>query len=129
MNKNKIKILNGKASFLSGHDILVEADGKQEVIKADQAIIASGSEPVELPFAPYDGKWVIHSGDAMALSAIPDSILIIGGGIIGCEFASIFSRMGAKVVIVEKDEQILPGKIRILLHFCTAGLRKQEWMF
>lgn len=124
MNKNKIKILNGKASFLSGHDILVEADGKQEVIKADQAIIASGSEPVELPFAPYDGKWVIHSGDAMALSAIPDSILIIGGGIIGCEFASIFSRMGAKVVIVEKDEQILPGEDPDIAAFLHSRLEE-----
>lgn len=124
MNKNRIKVLNGKASFLSERDILVEGEGKREVVKADQAIIASGSAPAELPFAPFDGKWIIHSGDAMALSSIPDSIFIIGGGIIGCEFASIFSRMGAKVVIAEKAGQILPEEDPDIAAFLRSKLEQ-----
>lgn len=97
MNKNKISVLNGKASFLSAHELLVESEGKSEIIQAKQIIIASGAAPAALPFAPFDGEWIIHSKDAMSLSSIPDSLCIIGGGVIGCEFASIFSRMGQKL--------------------------------
>lgn len=102
MNKNKISVLNGKASFLSAHELLIESEGKSEIIQAKQIIIASGSEPVALPFAPFDREWIIDSKDAMTLPSIPDSLCIIGGGVIGCEFASIFSRMGSKVVMVEQ---------------------------
>ncbi|PCK23033.1 dihydrolipoyl dehydrogenase [Bacillus pumilus] len=112
MNKNKINVLNGKASFLSAHELLIEREGKSEIIQAKQIIIASGAEPAALPFAPFDGKWVIHSKDAMSLSSIPDSLCIIGGGVIGCEFASIFSRMGTKVVMIEQAVHILPEEDR-----------------
>ncbi|MGX9292810.1 dihydrolipoyl dehydrogenase [Bacillus sp. A015] len=108
MNKNKINVLNGKAAFLSAHEILIESGGESEIIQAKQIIIASGAEPAALPFAPFDGKWLIHSKDAMSLPSIPDSLCIIGGGVIGCEFASIFSRMGTKVVMIEQSVHILP---------------------
>ncbi|MBD3859901.1 dihydrolipoyl dehydrogenase [Bacillus sp. 28A-2] len=108
MNKNKISVLNGKASFLSAHELLIEREGRSEIIQAKQIIIASGAAPAALPFAPFDGEWMIHSKDAMSLSSIPDSLCIIGGGVIGCEFASIFSRMGTKVVMIEQSVHILP---------------------
>lgn len=110
MKKNKIKVIKGKASFLSDHTVTVDQGDKQEVVEAEQFIIASGSEPVNLPFAPFDGQWVIHSGQAMSLETIPSSLLIVGGGVIGCEFASIYSRMGTKVTIVEMADQLLPGE-------------------
>ncbi|MCW1837119.1 dihydrolipoyl dehydrogenase [Bacillus xiamenensis] len=112
MKKNKINVLHGKASFLSAHEMLVERDGNVEIIQAKQIIIASGAVPASLPFAPFDGNWIIHSKDAMSLSSIPDSLCIIGGGVIGCEFASIFSRMGTKVVMVEQAVHILPEEDR-----------------
>lgn len=108
MNKNKISVLNGKASFLSAHELLIESEGTSEIIQAKQIIIASGSEPAALPFAPFDREWIIDSKDVMTLPSIPDSLCIIGGGVIGCEFASIFSRMGSKVVMVEQAAHILP---------------------
>lgn len=119
MNKNKIKVIKGKASFLDAHHIQVVCLDKQEVLETDQVIIASGSEPVSLPFASFDGKWVIHSGQAMSLPSLPSSLLIVGGGVIGCEFASIYSRLGAKVTIVEMAGQLLPGEdadIAAVLH-------------
>ncbi|TKI22119.1 dihydrolipoyl dehydrogenase [Bacillus pumilus] len=112
MNKNKVTVVNGKASFLSAHELLIESEGKSEIIQAKQIIIASGAAPAALPFAPFDGEWIIHSKDAMSLSSIPDSLCIIGGGVIGCEFASIFSRMGSKVVMVERAVHILPEEDR-----------------
>ncbi len=110
MRKNKIKVLTGKAHFVSQRQIVVEKEQGAEIIEADKIIIASGSEPIELPFAPYDGRWIIHSGHAMSLSEIPQTMLIIGGGVIGCEFASIYSRMGCDVKVIEMADQLLPGE-------------------
>ena len=110
MRKNRIKVMKGKATFLTDHSLCVEESNGQEIVTADQFIIATGSEPIELPFAPFDKEWTIDSRQAMSLPAIPDNLLIIGGGVIGCEFASIYSRMGTKVSIVEMTEQLLPGE-------------------
>jgi dihydrolipoamide dehydrogenase len=119
MRKNKVKVIKGAASFITSHVIRVKIDRKEEEITADKVIIATGSEPVQLPFAPFDGNWVIHSGQAMSLQSIPTSLLIMGGGVIGCEFASIFSRLGTKVTIVEMADQLLPGEdedVAAILH-------------
>lgn len=110
MKKNKIKVLTGKARFVSQHQIAVEKEQGEEIVEAEKIIIASGSEPVELPFAPFDGSWIVHSGQAMSLSLIPRTLLIVGGGVIGCEFASIYSRMGSEVTVIEMADQLLPGE-------------------
>jgi dihydrolipoamide dehydrogenase len=119
MRKNKVKVVKGAASFQTRQALRIEHDGKQEEITADKVIIAAGSEPVQLPFAPFDGDWVIDSGQAMSLQSIPSSLVIIGGGVIGCEFASIYSRLGTKVTIVEMADQLLPGEdvdVAAILH-------------
>lgn len=119
MKKNKVKVIQGRASFITGHRLRIENDGKSEDLEASEIIITSGSEPIPLPFAPFDGVWIIHSGQAMSLQSVPSSLLIIGGGVIGCEFASIYSRMGTKVTMVEMAEQLIPGEdqdISAVLH-------------
>ncbi|MEH7098378.1 dihydrolipoyl dehydrogenase [Neobacillus vireti] len=119
IRKNKVKVVKGSASFLTSRVLRIEHNGKQEEITADKVIIAAGSEPIQLPFAPFDGNWIIDSGQAMSLQSIPSSLLIIGGGVIGCEFASIFSRLGTKVTIVEMADQLLPGEdkdVAAILH-------------
>ena len=108
MKKNQIRVVKGKATFLNDQILQVETVKGKEEIPADQIIISTGSEPIALPFTPFDGQWIIHSKHALELSDIPSSLLIIGGGVIGCEFASIFSRLGSKVTIIEAASQILP---------------------
>ncbi|SFG60667.1 dihydrolipoamide dehydrogenase [Planifilum fulgidum] len=108
MKKNQIRVVKGKAAFLSDQLLQVETAKERVEISADKIIISTGSEPIALPFAPFDGQWIIHSKHALELSDIPSSLLIIGGGVIGCEFASIFSRLGSKVTIIESASQILP---------------------
>ncbi|PLR81294.1 dihydrolipoyl dehydrogenase [Bacillus canaveralius] len=110
MKKNKIKVIRGTASFLNRYALRIENAAESEHIEVNQVIIASGSEPIFLPFAPFDGEWIIDSSQAMHAQSIPSSLLIIGGGVIGCEFASIYGRMGTKVTIVEMAEQLLPGE-------------------
>ncbi|AZV41195.1 dihydrolipoamide dehydrogenase [Peribacillus asahii] len=112
MKKNKIRVIQGSASFITNQRLRIDNNEQQEEIEVSKVIVASGSEPISLPFAPFDGEWVIHSGQAMSLPSIPSSLLIIGGGVIGCEFASIYSRMGTKVTIVEMGKQLLPSEDR-----------------
>ncbi|WP_258833813.1 dihydrolipoyl dehydrogenase [Peribacillus frigoritolerans] len=121
MGKNKIKVIEGRASILSSNRLRIENENENEneVIDASKVIISTGSEPIPLPFAQFDGEWIIHSGHAMSLPAIPDSLLIVGGGVIGCEFASIYSRMGTEVTVIEMGEKLLPGEdddITSILH-------------
>lgn len=110
MKKNKIKVMKGKAKFETDHRVRVVQRDKEAVVDGEQFIIAAGSEPTDLSVAPFDGEWILNSSHAMSLENIPVSLLIVGGGVIGCEFASIYSRLGTKVTIVEMAPQLLPGE-------------------
>ncbi|QIW79072.1 dihydrolipoyl dehydrogenase [Bacillus tequilensis] len=110
MKKNQIQVVKGTASFLSDKKLLIEGEKGKEIREADQILIASGSEPIELPFAPFDGEWIIDSKDALSLSEIPSSLVIVGGGVIGCEYAGLFARLGSKVTIIETAGQLIPSE-------------------
>lgn len=100
-----IPYLNGQAQILSHQEIAIGS----QTIKTKFILIASGSKPAELPDFKFDGKKIISSDDLLNLTKIPRSLLVIGGGVIGCEFASLFSTLGTQVSIVEKMPQLLPG--------------------
>ena len=100
-----IDFVNSRARIISANDIKV--DGRR--IKAKFILIAAGSRPVELPGFKFDPLKVINSSQALLLQEVPQSLLIIGGGVIGCEFAGLFSTLGSRVSIVEKCRQLLPG--------------------
>ena len=101
-----IDFLNLEAQILSDKEI----KAGNQIIKTKFILIATGSKPVELTAFKFDSKRVISSDDILNLKEIPDSLLIIGGGVIGCEFASLFSTLGTRVTIVEKMPQLLPGE-------------------
>ncbi|AYF06845.1 MULTISPECIES: dihydrolipoyl dehydrogenase [Bacillus] len=122
MKKNKIQVIQGKARFETDHRVRVAHGDKETAVDGEQFIIAAGSEPTELPFAPFDGKWILNSSHAMSLENIPKSLLIVGGGVIGCEFASIYSRLGTKVTIVEMAPQLLPGEDEDIAHILREKL-------
>lgn len=128
MKKNKITVKKGSASFLNSHMIVVQNGSEKETIQADKFIIASGSEPVQLPFAPFDGEWVVDSTGAMNLRFIPKSMVIVGGGVIGCEFASLYSRMGTAVTMIEMADRILPGEDIDISNVLRAELEKHNVM-
>src|SRR3989338_6843020 len=101
-----IDFFNAKADILSPQELKV--DGKN--IKTKFMLIATGSKPIEPPTLKFDGKKIISSDEILNLKEIPKSLLIIGGGVIGCEFGSLFSALGTQVSIVEKMPQILQGE-------------------
>lgn len=97
-----ITLIEGKGSFLSPREMEVSLkDGGKKKIAADAFIIATGSRPANIPSLPFDGNIVLSSTDALTLTVLPKSILIVGAGVIGCEFACMFNDLGADVTIVE----------------------------
>lgn len=101
-----IEIIPGQAHILTNNTIEVE----QKKITAKFLLIATGSQPLELKEIKFDGCKIISSNEILNLKEIPASLLIIGGGVIGCEFASLFSTLGTQVSLIEKMPQLLPGE-------------------
>jgi dihydrolipoamide dehydrogenase len=107
--QRKVSVVQGSGRFLSPKELeVVDGDGARTVISFEQAIIASGSEPVTLPFLPDDPR-IIDSTAALELSGLPERMLVIGGGIIGLEMATVFSALGTRITVVELMDQIIPG--------------------
>lgn len=105
----KVDVVTGDAKFKSDREIEVTMkDGKKETIQFEQAIIAVGSRPVRLPFLPEDPR-IIDSTGALELEDINCNMLVIGGGIIGLEMATVYSTLGAKITVVELMDQLIPG--------------------
>jgi dihydrolipoamide dehydrogenase len=108
--QRKVKVVTGRGTFASPNHLEVAADdGSRTVVGFEQAIIACGSEPVTLPFIPHEDERVIDSTGALELARVPERLLVIGGGIIGLEMATVYSELGAGVTIVELLDQLIPG--------------------
>ncbi len=107
--QRKVQVVQGVGRFLDPHHLEVTAeDGKISVIKFEHAIIAAGSEAVKLPFIPQDPR-VIDSTGALELENIPERLLVIGGGIIGLEMATVYASLGSKISVVEMLPNIMAG--------------------
>lgn len=104
----KIRLLRGQAELGAGRTVLVHgADGTEE-IASDAVILATGSKVLDLPSLPVDHQYIINSDDALNLDHVPARMVIVGGGVIGCELAFIFRAFGAEVTVVEGLDRLLP---------------------
>jgi len=110
MRKNKIEVLRGWGSFVDKNTLKVtKDDGSSEEISTDKVIIATGSEPSDLPGVEFDGEKIISSTEALELTKLPKHMVVIGGGIIATEMASVFGRLGSKITILEYAERLIPS--------------------
>ncbi len=104
-----VRFLRGQASLEGRGRLLVrEENGKESPVEWDRLILAPGSIPAALPGLPFDGHRILSSDDILKFKSLPARLLIVGGGVIGCEFASIFSDLGTKVEVIEALPRILP---------------------
>lgn len=123
---NGVKIIEGMASFVNPKEVEVELNnGDKENIKADAFIIATGSVPFVPPIEGADLQGVITSTRALSLDEVPESMVIIGGGVIGVEFATVYSSLGCDVTIVEMMPQILPNMDEEMVAILRNVLVKQ----
>lgn len=122
---SNITIIYGFGSFISPREIKIQKNqGSGEIISAKSIIIATGSSPVDLPFATCDHKKIFNSTSILTISKLPKSMVIIGGGYIGCEFASLFTLLGVKITLVESMDSIISQQGKVLSQGLTDAMKK-----
>jgi dihydrolipoamide dehydrogenase len=108
--QRNINVSHGAATFTSPHTVRIDSpDGASQTVRFSHAIIAAGSEATEIPVFPNDDKRLVNSTGALALQDIPARMLVIGGGIIGLEMATIYAALGTQITVVELLEELMPG--------------------
>src|SRR5208337_3289455 len=117
-----ITLIEGRGKILTPSKVeVLKKEGPPEVIETDKIIIATGSRPAELPMFPLDGEHILSSDHAISINSIPKSLIIIGAGVIGCEFACIFRELGTEITMVE----MLPGALSSEDHEISALLNRE----
>ena len=106
--RRKVSVVHGEARFISSHRVQVSSEEGEKLISFDQCIIATGSEPMRLPGTPADPR-VMDSTGALKLEELPGRMLVIGGGIIGLEMATVYAALGVKITVVELTDGLMPG--------------------
>lgn len=107
LRKSKVRVLSGTGKMIDGKTCQVVVDGQVQEITAEHVVIATGSEPVALPGLPFGGR-IISSTEALSLTAIPKSMIVVGGGYIGVELGTAFAKLGCRVTLVEASSRLLP---------------------
>lgn len=124
MNKNDVTVFHGFGSFKDESTIEINTDGNTQTIKGNNIIIATGSKPTKLPFADFDGERIISSTEALKLSEVPKHLIVVGGGVIGLELGQVYSRLGAKVTVLEFQDRIIPNMDSSLSKELTKVFKK-----
>jgi len=125
VKQRKITLLNGTGKFTSANSITVESEVGATTVQFQQAIIAVGSHPTKIPSFPYDDPRLMDSTDALELKKIPKKLLIVGGGIIGLEMATVYHALGSEISVVELMDQIIPGCDKDLIRPLHNRIKKQ----
>src|SRR5919197_1163375 len=111
--RNHVQLLSGTGSFLDPHTVAVRGDAERRVT-AERIVIATGTRPARPPAIEFDGRTILDSDGLLLLDRVPASVIVVGAGVIGIEYASMFAALGAKVTVVEKRPR--------LLDFCDAQI-------
>lgn len=108
--RNRVEVVSATASFVDPHTIRLEyvEGGGQRLLTADKIIVAVGTEATRDPHIPFDGHRVLTSDDILVLNELPRTLTVIGAGVIGCEYASMFAALGVRVTLVDKRPRLLP---------------------
>jgi dihydrolipoamide dehydrogenase len=107
LKSQKVNLVRGQGKFIGPHAVEVDGEGRKEIIRAEAMVVATGSRPSSLPQIPFDGKKILASDDIFLLTEPPKELVIIGGGVIGVEFAMIFNSLGTRVTLLEMLPQII----------------------
>ena len=126
LRAHHVRLIQGRASFTAPDRLRVsKEDGSEDIVESPRTIIAAGSHPLSLPALPIDGTTVITTDEIIALSACPARVIIIGAGIIGCEYAFIFRAFGAEVTLIEKIDHVLLGQDRDVVAAIEKELKRR----
>ncbi|NIG62241.1 MAG: dihydrolipoyl dehydrogenase [Serratia symbiotica] len=124
-NSRKVTVVNGLGKFTGANTLVVEGEKGSTTINFDNAIIAVGSRPIQLPFIPHEDPRVWDSTDALALRTIPQRLLVMGGGIIGLEMATVYHALGSQIDVVEMFDQVIPAADKDVVKIFTKRISKK----
>ncbi|MGI8561185.1 MAG: dihydrolipoyl dehydrogenase [Luteimonas sp.] len=124
--QRKVRVVTGSGTFVSANELEIASDDdKTQLLRFEHCIIASGSQPMQLPGFPWDDPRVMDSTDALELADVPKKLLVVGGGIIGLEMATVYRALGSEVTVVELMDQLMPSADRDLVKPLADRLKKQ----
>lgn len=123
LRRHQVEIYKGVASFEDPHTLLISSKGREEKIYGENIIIATGSYPFHPPGIPFDGKRIHDSDTILEITRFPKSLCVVGAGVIGCEYTTIFSTMGTKVHLVNNRDKILPFLDQEVSHLLVERMR------
>ncbi|WP_458735695.1 dihydrolipoyl dehydrogenase [Zobellella taiwanensis] len=121
----KVKVVNGVAKFTGANTLVVEGEGGNTTVTFDNAIIAAGSRPIQLPFIPHEDPRIWDSTDALELKEVPEKLLVMGGGIIGLEMGTVYHALGSKIDVVEMFDQLIPAADKDLIRIFTKQVKSK----
>ncbi len=107
--QRKVEVVNGYGEFINDHQLKVTKDGVDTIVSFESCIIAAGSQATQIPVFPNDDDRLMDSTDALELKEVPKKLLIIGGGIIGLEMATVYDALGSEITVVEFMDSLIPG--------------------
>ena len=124
---NDVEFVAGDASFRAANRIRIETgEGEIREIEAGAIVVATGSRPIEIPGFPFDERGILTSSDALSLRELPERLLVIGGGYIGLELGTVFSKLGCETTVLEMTDQLLPGFDRDVVQVVRRNLKKRK---
>ncbi|PHM31123.1 MULTISPECIES: dihydrolipoyl dehydrogenase [Xenorhabdus] len=121
----KVNVVNGVGKFTGANTLVVEGENGATTINFDNAIIAAGSRPIQLPFIPHDDPRVWDSTDALELKTVPGRMLVMGGGIIGLEMGTVYHALGSQIDVVEMFDQVIPAADKDVVKVFTKRVSKK----
>ncbi|MBC8949700.1 MULTISPECIES: dihydrolipoyl dehydrogenase [Xenorhabdus] len=121
----KVNVVNGVGKFTGANTLVVEGENGATTINFENAIIAAGSRPIQLPFIPHDDPRVWDSTDALELKTVPGRLLVMGGGIIGLEMGTVYHALGSQIDVVEMFDQVIPAADKDVVKVFTKRISKK----
>lgn len=121
----KVTVVNGLAKFTGANTMVVESPEGATTVNFDNAIIAAGSRPIELPFIPHEDPRIWDSTDALELKEVPEKLLVMGGGIIGLEMGTVYHALGSQIDVVEMFDQVIPAADKDIVKVFTKRIEKK----
>jgi dihydrolipoamide dehydrogenase len=129
MKKNKVDVYNGHGFLTAPNRITVTSDGESAELETSAVCLAMGSEPVELPFMPFDGIRIVSSTEALSFEKVPNRLVVIGAGAVGLELGSVWNRLGAEVTVIEMLPTIVPFADKQMSNALQRALTGQGLQF
>lgn len=123
--QRKVTVVNGLGKFTGPNSIAVEGEDGITTVNFDNAIVAAGSRPVQLPFIPHNDERVWDSTDALELKEVPEKLLVLGGGIIGLEMGTVYSALGSQIDVVEFADQLVPAADKDVVKVFTKRVKSK----